>query len=66
MNAVAAEQEPRARSAAPRLSPALEEVILEIAASERALDDVLVRASRLHESNIRHDPHSCLVCFAQR
>ncbi|WP_377323606.1 hypothetical protein ACFJIY_02820 [Pimelobacter simplex] len=51
---------------APHLSPELEEVILEIAASERALDDVLLRASRLHESHLDHDPRSCLVCFGDR
>ncbi|WP_182380187.1 hypothetical protein [Nocardioides sp. WS12] len=50
----------------PRLSPELEEVILEIAASERALDDFLNRSDRLHDSNIQHDPSSCLVCFAAR
>ncbi|WP_418062626.1 hypothetical protein [Pimelobacter simplex] len=58
------EQEPvPAPQAGPNLSPELEEVILEIAASERALDDVLLRASRLHESHLDHDPRSCLVCF---
>lgn len=51
---------------APHLSPELEEVILEIAASERALDDVLLRASRLHESHLDHNPRSCLVCFGDR
>lgn len=50
----------------PRISPELEEVILEIAASERALDDLLTRADRLHASNIQHDPRSCLVCFSNR
>jgi len=50
----------------PRLSPELEEVILEIAASERALDDFLSRSDRLHDSNIQHDPSSCLVCFSAR
>lgn len=50
----------------PRLSPDLEEVILEIAASERALDDFLTRTDRLHASNIQHDPSSCLACFSQR
>ncbi|MFC7502820.1 hypothetical protein ACOACQ_02615 [Nocardioides sp. CPCC 206347] len=50
----------------PRLSPELEEVILEIAASERALDDFLSRSDRLHDSNIQHDPSSCLVCFSGR
>ncbi|TNM47239.1 hypothetical protein FHP29_03475 [Nocardioides albidus] len=69
MSAVAANvAEPSTRTSepGPRLSPELEEAIVEIARSERALDDVLHRASRLHESNIQHDPHSCLVCFTQR
>ncbi|HWJ68282.1 MAG TPA: hypothetical protein VNT31_16530 [Nocardioides sp.] len=50
----------------PRVSPELESTILEIAASERALDDLLHRAERLHASHIQHDPASCLVCFTQR
>ncbi len=60
--------EPDVRTAepGPRLSPELEETILEIAASERALDDLLLRASRLHESHLQHDPRSCLVCFSER
>ena len=60
--------EPDVRTAEPgtRLSPELEETILEIAASERALDDLLLRASRLHESHLQHDPRSCLVCFTER
>lgn len=49
-----------------RVSPVLEEVVLEIAASERALDDLLSRSDRLHASNIQHDPSSCLVCFSER
>ena len=56
----------RERPNGPRLSPDLEEVILEIAASERALDDLLTRADRLHASNNQHDPRSCLVCFSTR
>ena len=48
----------------PRLSPELAETIVEIAASERALDDLLHRADRLHASGIQHDPRSCRVCFA--
>ncbi|HWJ08943.1 MAG TPA: hypothetical protein VNS46_06170 [Nocardioides sp.] len=52
-----------AQPAGPRISVELEETILEIAASERALDDLLGRADRLHASRIQHDPHSCLVCF---
>ncbi len=67
MSAVAVatiEQEARAQEAVgPRISPDLEQVILEIAASERALDDFLLRSSRLHDSNLQHDPKSCLVCF---
>ena len=70
MNAVAqaleVEHGPREEHAGPRLSPELETVILEIAQSERALDDLLLRSSRLHESNIQHDPSSCLVCFSSR
>ncbi len=69
MSAVAfsqVEETVQERPGAQRLSPALKSVILEIAASERALDDVLTRASRLHESNIQHDPASCLVCFDNR
>jgi len=58
---------PDARTSSARpLSPQLEEVISEIAASERALDGVLQRASRLHASNLHHDPRSCLVCFTER
>ena len=56
----------RTRAGGQRFSPELEGVILEIAASERALDGVLTRASRLHESNIQHDPATCLVCFGSR
>ncbi|MBM7515618.1 hypothetical protein [Nocardioides nitrophenolicus] len=58
--------EPDGRHAPGLLSPDLEAAILEIAASERALDDLLLRASRLHESHLQHDPRSCLVCFTQR
>ncbi|MBU2696922.1 hypothetical protein [Pimelobacter sp. 30-1] len=50
----------------PHLAADLEEAIVEIAVSERALDDVLARASRLHASRIAHDPHTCLVCFGER
>ncbi|MCX6399899.1 MAG: hypothetical protein NTX33_08230 [Propionibacteriales bacterium] len=60
------EKEQRGVRRGPRLAPDLEEVILEIAASERALDDFLTRADRLHASNIQHDPSSCLVCFSAR
>lgn len=67
MSAVASTQvEQTTPPAGLRLSPDLESVILEIAVSERALDDVLSRADRLHESNIQHDPASCLVCFDNR
>lgn len=55
-----------AQPAGPRISVELEETILEIAASERALDDLLGRADRLHASHIQHEPHTCLVCFTQR
>jgi hypothetical protein len=37
--------------------------IVDVAKSERALDDVIGYAQRLHRSNIQHDPHTCLVCF---
>ncbi|KRB72730.1 hypothetical protein ASE01_22030 [Nocardioides sp. Root190] len=60
------EESPRERQAGPRLTPELEAAVLEIAASERALDDLLTRADRLHDSNIQHDPASCLVCFGSR
>lgn len=46
-----------------RLPDGLKETILEVAASERALDDLIGHAHRLHRSNIQHDPQSCLVCF---
>ncbi len=55
-----------AHPAGPRISADLEQTILEIAASERALDDLLGRADRLHASHIQHDPRSCLVCFTER
>ncbi len=64
MTAVAQPVVPSEQHTAPHLSPALEEVILEIARSERALDDLLVRAERMHRSNIHHEPESCLVCFS--
>lgn len=60
------EKEQRGVRRGPRLAPDLEEVILEIAAAERALDDFLTRSDRLHASNIQHDPSSCLVCFSAR
>ena len=56
--------EPGAEGA--RLSPELADTLLEIAASERALDNLLLRSSRLHESRLAHDPRSCLVCFGER
>lgn len=55
-----------ATPAGARISVELEETILEIAASERALDELLGRADRLHASQIQHEPHTCLVCFTQR
>lgn len=57
--------EPDPTAAAPRrrLPDGLRETILEVAASERALDDLIGHAHRLHRSNIQHDPRSCLVCF---
>lgn len=70
MSAVASstvlEQGPHEVRTGPRVSPALTEVLHEIAASERALDDLLTRGDRLHASNIQHDPSSCLVCFSER
>lgn len=66
LEATQVHEEIEARPNGPRISPDLEEVILEIAASERALDDLLTRADRLHASNIQHDPRSCLVCFSDR
>lgn len=55
-----------AQPAGPRIPVELEETILQIAASERALDELLGRADRLHASHIQHEPHTCLVCFTQR
>lgn len=55
-----------AQPGGPRISVELEETILEIAASERALDELLGRADRLHASHIQHEPRTCLVCFTQR
>ncbi|GAA4807625.1 hypothetical protein ACFQ0K_02265 [Nocardioides caeni] len=69
MSALATEQVtggPRTSTAGSRLSPELEAVIIEIARSERALDDVLARSERLHQANIHHLPASCLVCFSSR
>ncbi|MFC5728192.1 MULTISPECIES: hypothetical protein [Nocardioides] len=54
------------QTAATGLSPELEEVIVEIAHSERALDELIDRADRMHRSNIHHGPGSCLVCFAEQ
>lgn len=65
MNATATRPvEPPQEAAGPRISPELAATIVEIAASERALDDLLHRADRLHTSGIQHDPRSCLVCFS--
>jgi hypothetical protein len=66
LEATYVEQDIRTAEPGPRLSPELEQTILEIAVSERALDDLLLRASRLHESNLQHDPRSCLLCFSGR
>lgn len=65
-SATVVERGPHQVRTGPRVSPVLEEVVLEIAASERALDDLLSRSDRLHASNIQHDPSSCLVCFSER
>lgn len=69
MSALAAEQVttgPREKLTTTQLSPELESVILEIAQSERALDDLLAHGERLHRANIQHHPASCLVCFDAR
>lgn len=66
LEATYVDTEVRTPEPGPRLSPELEDAMVEIAASERALDDLLLRASRTHESRLRHDPRSCLVCFSQR
>lgn len=68
MSALATEQfeTTATATATKRLSPELESVIVEIAQSERALDDVLARAERMHQANIQHHPASCLVCFSAR
>lgn len=63
MNATATRLAEQPQESGPRIAPELADVIVEIAASERALDDLLHRADRLHASGIQHDPHSCLVCF---
>lgn len=66
LEATYVEPDVRTSEPGPRLSPELEETILEIAASERALDDLLLRASRVHEAHLQHDPRACLVCFTER
>jgi hypothetical protein len=38
----------------------------DIALSEFALEALMMRSERMHESNIEHDPIRCLTCFAQR
>ena len=38
----------------------------DIALSEFALEALMMRSERQHESNIEHDPIRCLTCFAQR
>lgn len=57
------ELEPRTAAEQRTVSPELKETILEVAASERALDNAIAYANRLHRSNIQHDSMSCLVCF---
>ncbi|MET3961881.1 hypothetical protein ABIE44_001815 [Marmoricola sp. OAE513] len=37
-----------------------------IAAAERKLADLYGYCDRLHQANIEHDPHSCVLCFEQR
>ena len=49
---------------ADRATPA--EIDDDIALAEFALETLMVRGERLHESNIEHDPIRCLTCFAQR
>ncbi|GAA3523153.1 hypothetical protein [Nocardioides daeguensis] len=66
LEATYAEPDVRTAESGARMSPELADAIVEIAASERALDDLLARASRMHESHLQHDPRSCLVCFSQR
>jgi hypothetical protein len=64
MTAVAQPAGPSEPHATSRLSPVLEQVILETVPSARAFDDLVARAERMHRSNIHHEPESCLVCFA--
>jgi hypothetical protein len=45
---------------------AADELEDDIALSELALEALIIRGERLHDSNIEHDPLSCLTCFAQR
>lgn len=59
--AVPAQVDPAERPVDPAL-----EVAEEIFASELALEDLLVRAERLHRARIEHEPLGCLVCFSQR
>ncbi|WP_435772022.1 hypothetical protein [Nocardioides sp. SYSU DS0651] len=40
-----------------------DEVVRDIARSERALDALLARAQRVHRSDLQHEPTTCLVCF---
>ncbi|MGO4256732.1 hypothetical protein [Marmoricola sp. RAF53] len=37
-----------------------------IARAERELADLFGYAGRLHQANIEHNPHSCVLCFEQR
>lgn len=53
--------QPRARGL--RMAPELKATIIEVAESERALDDLLAHDARLHRARISHDPRSCLLCF---
>ena len=42
------------------------EIATEIARAEEALEALIGRSTRLHTSNIAHDPIGCLTCFSQR
>lgn len=37
-----------------------------IARAEQKLADLYGYCDRLHQANIEHDPHSCVLCFETR
>jgi hypothetical protein len=37
-----------------------------IAVAERELADLFGKAGRMHQANIEHNPHSCVLCFESR